>query len=165
MHPEQFPSCLEKQRQLIILFSSCASLEAKYEQIIELGKSLPAFDESHKKAENIVQGCQSLLYLHSELQDYTIYFKISSEALISAGLGALLLAVYNGESPEAVLTCPPDFIKEIDLHASLTPGRSNGLASMYLRMKQDALKLLMIPFAENKGTFERVKAPNFNDRK
>lgn len=136
-------SCLEKQRLLIEQFKSCHTLEDRYQKIIELGRALPPLSPEHKIEENIVRGCQSIVHLHSILENEKIYFTASSEALISSGLAALLIAVYNGESPETILTCKPTFIEELQIHATLSPGRSNGLSSMLLRMQQDALKFLV----------------------
>ena len=87
-------------------------------------------------------GCQSTTYLVSHLNDDKMSFYVWSEALISAGLAALLASVYNGESPEAVLKCPPDFLTDLGISASLTPNRANGLYNLHLRMKQDALRFL-----------------------
>ena len=70
-------------------------------------------------------------------------FEAEADALISAGLAALLIRAYNGETPEVVLKCPPSFIEELGINASLTPSRSNGLYSLHLQMKQEALRLLM----------------------
>ena len=70
-------------------------------------------------------------------------FEAEADALISAGLAALLTQVYSGETPETILKCPPTYLDEIGISASLTPNRANGLYSIHLRMKQEALKLLM----------------------
>lgn len=137
-----FDSCLEKQEQIKALFQSCISMEAKYQKIMELGKSLPKMDPVFKTAENAVTGCQSTMYLRSFLKDGLVYFEVDSDALISAGLAALLLHVYNGELPETILTCPPTYLDNLEIGTNLTPGRANGLYSIHLRMKQDALKLL-----------------------
>ncbi len=138
-----FYSCLKKQQLLKQQFVGCVSQESKYEKIIELGRNLPKMDASEKIPENIVKGCQSIVYLSSHLQDGKLKFYASSEALISSGLAMLLIEVYNGEAPETVLQCPPLFLEELGIHASLTPGRANGLSNIYLRMKQEALKYLV----------------------
>ena len=138
-----FESCLAKQSEIKDLFSSCANDEAKYAQIIELGKKLPRLPLAHKIKENLVRGCQSTMYLHSYLNDGAVFFEAESDALVSAGLAALLVQVYNGESPEVILKCPPRYLEELGLSSSLTPNRANGLYSIHLRMKQDALKLLV----------------------
>ncbi len=138
-----FESCLKKQQQIKDLFSSCPTEEKKYEKIIELGRSLPPFPDEDETPENFVKGCQSIMYLTSKLENGKVYFAAESDALISAGLAAILLQAYNGESPETILKCPPAYLEELGISASLTPNRANGLYSIHLRMKQDALKLYM----------------------
>ncbi len=137
-----FETCIRKQNKIFVEFSNL-SKEAKYKKIIQLGQELPAIDASKKIERNLVKGCQSRLYLVSFEKDGKLYFEADADALISEGLAALLLYVYSGESPEAILKCPPDFLAEIGIHESLTPSRSNGLASLHLRMKQDALEMLV----------------------
>ncbi len=83
------------------------------------------------------------MYLHSFLLEDKIFFEPESDALISSGLAALLTQVYSGETPEVVLKCPPTYLDELGISASLTPNRANGLYSIHLRMKQDALKMLV----------------------
>lgn len=138
-----FESCLNKQNQIKSLFSDCLTEEERYKKIIELGRELPSFPESQRLPENIVQGCQSTVYLSSMFNDGVIFFEAKADALISAGLAALLIRVYSGEPPEVILKCPPVYLEELGVNASLTPSRSNGLYSMHLRMKQDALKWLL----------------------
>jgi cysteine desulfuration protein SufE len=138
-----FSTCMEKQALLKQEFAHCSSRESKYEKIMEFGRQLPPFPEEEKKPENVVKGCQSVVYLSSRLEKGKLKFFAYSEALISSGLAMLLIKTYNDEEPEAVLKCPPLFLEELDIHASLTPGRANGLLSIYLRMKQDALKYLV----------------------
>jgi cysteine desulfuration protein SufE len=138
-----FESCLKKQQEMIEFFQGCISVEEKYQKIIELGKTQVHLDPSKKTEKNLVQGCQSKFFLHTFMKDGKIYFESDADALISAGLGVLLLRVYNGETPETILKCPPNYIDELGIRQTLTPGRANGLASVYLRMKQDALRLYM----------------------
>jgi cysteine desulfuration protein SufE len=117
--------------------------EERYDTLIEMGRRLPLFATSLKTADRIVPGCQSTLYLSTTLKEGKLFFEVYSEALISAGLAALLIYVYSGESPETILKCPPTFIAELGLTASLSPGRSNGLAHIHLRIKQEAVKVLI----------------------
>ena len=135
-------TCLKKQSEIKAIFSDCHSPEAMYQLIMEWGKKLPPFDPKWKKEENLVSGCQSLMYLHATFEECKIYFSAKSEALISAGLAALLIEVYSGESPETILTCPPKFLDEIGIPLSLTPGRANGLANLHLKMKQKSMHYL-----------------------
>jgi cysteine desulfuration protein SufE len=136
-------TCLEKQQMMSVEFSACATEEDKYKKIIEFGKSLPRLEEQYKISANIVQGCQSIMYLRSFLQEGKVMFEAESDALISSGLAAILIRVYAGESPETILKCPPDYLEKLGIGASLSPSRANGLYSIHLRMKQDALKFLL----------------------
>lgn len=133
----------DKQKEIVNLFKACSSEDDKYKKIIEFGKTLPLLEEQYKVPENIVKGCQSIMYLRSFFQNDLVYFQASSEALISAGLAALLIYVYSGETPETILTTPPHFLDELGINANLTPSRANGLYSVHLRMKQEALKILV----------------------
>jgi cysteine desulfuration protein SufE len=131
-----FEPCLEKQNQIKKIFVDCPSKESRYQKIIELGTKLPSLNPAAKIDANLVPGCQSIMYLETIFRDGKIYFNADSEALISKGLAALLIFVYSGQPPEALLRCPPTFLSEIGLQNSLSPARSNGLASLYLKMAQ-----------------------------
>lgn len=138
-----YSSCLEKQEQVKLFFLNCADEQAKYEKIILLGKENSPLEECYKIPSNKVHGCQSTMYLHATYTDGRVYFKVESDALISAGLANLLIQVYSGETPEAIIKCPPDYLEELGISASLTPSRANGLYSIHLRMKQEALRFLV----------------------
>lgn len=140
-----YETCLDKQTAVKALFEDCKNDDAKYARIIDLGRKLPPLDEQYKIPPLIVKGCQSTVYLHSFKEGDKVVFQVCSDALISAGLAALLMQVYSGETPETILKCPPTYLEELGITNSLTPNRANGLYSMHLRMKQDALKLLMTP--------------------
>lgn len=136
--------CLDRQKKLANQFIACATEAEKYQKIMQFGKSLPLLDSSFRTEANLVRGCQSVVYLSAFSDDAgKANFQIYSEALISSGLAALLFYVYNKLSPTVILQCPPDFIKDLNLYSSLSPGRSNGLASIFLHMKQRALKLII----------------------
>jgi cysteine desulfuration protein SufE len=136
--------CLERQAALEEKFAKIPDSKGRYDFIIELGRELKkASRQEIASPDNLVYGCQSEVYLTSRIEDGKIFFEIYSEALISAGLAALLLSIYQGETPETLLTCPPDCLERMGIHASLSPGRSNGLASMHLKMKQEALRHLI----------------------
>lgn len=125
-------------------FAAFSSPEDRYAHLMELGRTLPAYPIDFRTPEHVVPGCQSILYLEARLKNGNLYFWADSEALISKGLAALLIAAYSGLPPEEILRNPPAFLQEIGLFASLSPNRSNGLAHIYLRMKQEALKSLVI---------------------
>lgn len=138
-----YPSCAEKQQKILARFQGRTTPEEKYQKIIELGKELPPLDAQYKTEEYRVQGCQSRLYIASSYEEGKVYFQADADALISKGLCALLVMAYSGESAETILQCPPLHIQKLGLQDTLTPGRSSGLASVYLRLKQDALAFLL----------------------
>ncbi|MBX9924088.1 MAG: SufE family protein [Rhabdochlamydiaceae bacterium] len=134
----------QKHEALLKNFPASTDPKQVYETIIELGRTLPPIPDSIKTAENLVSGCQSEVYLSTRInEDGKIFYEIGSEALISSGLAALLLLIYQGEVAELILLCPPRFISELGLAKSLSPGRAGGLASIYARMKQEATKLYL----------------------
>lgn len=136
-------TCEKKQEAIKVLFNQCKTQEERYEQIIELGRKAEAFPVKDKIPENVLEGCQSTMYLTARLENGCVFFSAASDALISAGLAALLVNVYSGETPESILKCPPTFLEDLGIAASLTPSRANGLHSIHLRMKQEALRLYM----------------------
>jgi cysteine desulfuration protein SufE len=137
-----FEGCLNKQAVLEELLKDCSTADEKYQKIIAMGRELLSFPDTQKHLGNIVPGCQSTMYLHAYLEDGKMRFLAHSEALISAGLAALLIQVYDGETPEVVLTCPPRFLETIGIQNSISPSRSNGLASLFLKMKQESLRFI-----------------------
>src|SRR5690349_3092027 len=118
-----FRSCVSKQLKTKELFANCSTPQMKYEKIIELGRALPHFPAEFKTDCRRVSGCQSQMYLHASFREGKMYFQAYSEALISAGLAALLLTVYHNESPEVILSCPPQFLEDLGIHGSLSPSR------------------------------------------
>lgn len=137
----------EKIEDLTQKFKLLSTADLRFDALIEMGRQLPPLHPSLRSPEKLVPGCQSALFLASQLVHGNMIFSAACDALISAGLAALLIAIYNDEAPELILTHSPDFLTELGIHASLSPHRSNGLASIHLRMKQEALKFL-IPQAE-----------------
>jgi cysteine desulfuration protein SufE len=124
------------------IFSTCALPQEKYEKIIELGPELPSFPKEAMLEENLVEGCQSQLFLHAYLKNDLFFFTAHSDALISKGLAALLYKVYNGIPPLVIVKNPPVFLKELEITTHLSPSRSNGVISLYFKMQQLALKFL-----------------------
>jgi cysteine desulfuration protein SufE len=84
------------------------------------------------------------MYLYASLEQGKVRYWAHSEALISAGLAALLITVYEGEPPEVILQCPPLFLEELGIHHALSPSRANGLSSLFLKMKQEALQFYLL---------------------
>lgn len=139
----KFADCLRKQDEMRALFSSCPTEEERYKKIIELGRAAPGLPPEAKIPENIVKGCQSVMHLWTREDSGRLIFAAESEALISSGLAAILIGVYSNEDPETILKCPPAFLEDLGIAASLSPSRANGLYSIHLRMKQDALRSLL----------------------
>lgn len=131
----------EKEAGLIDDFSIYDDWMEKYEYIIELGKDLPLIDESLKTDDKIIKGCQSKVWMHSELKDGKVHFTADADAIIAKGIIALLIQVLSEEKPQDIVDAKLDFIKEIGLQEHLSPTRSNGLVSMVKQMKMDALAL------------------------
>jgi cysteine desulfuration protein SufE len=138
-----FQSCLNKQHALKSLFKECHNDEDKYKKIIHIGQQLSPYPPMRMTKEHTVHGCQSTMYLYTYLENARVRFHAHSEALISAGLAALLLTVYDDEPPEVILQCPPLFLEELGIKNALSPGRANGLSSLFLKMKQDALQFYL----------------------
>jgi cysteine desulfuration protein SufE len=135
----------QKQEELQRRFSMAVDLEAKYQMILDLGKQQLHLQCEDKTEENRVFGCQSVTYLRTRHVGDRLYFDFESDALISAGLGQLLSLVYSGETPKTVLLTPPTYLRELGIQQSLTPGRAQGLASMYEKMRHEAAKALNNP--------------------
>ncbi|MDN3509457.1 MAG: SufE family protein [Candidatus Neptunochlamydia sp.] len=139
----EFNNCLDKQEEIKKCFLSLKSQEKRYLKIIELGQNAPKMAIEDQVEENIVAGCQSLLYLKLKCREGKLSLQTSSNALISAGLAQLLVQTYDGEPPEVVFQCPPHFLKEVGLLESLSPSRANGLKSLYQKLRKESLKFLV----------------------
>ena len=129
----------EIQEEIIDEFDMFEDWMERYEHLIELGKSLPIIDEKYKVEENIIKGCQSKVWLHSELKGDKILYTADSDAILTKGLVALLLRVYTDQTPQDILAANPDFIDEIGLKEHLSPTRANGLVSMLKQIKLYAI--------------------------
>jgi len=132
----------EKQRTIIDEFSMFDDWMEKYEYIIDLGKDLPQLSEDQKDDTQIIEGCQSRVWLKSEFVNEKMSFLADSDAIITKGIIALLIQVLNNETPENIASSNLFFIDEIGLKEHLSPTRANGLLSMVKRMKMDAIKMV-----------------------
>lgn len=110
----------------------------RYQFIIELGQSLPAFPEALKTDDRLVPGCQSRVWLEPKLEGGKLYFAGASDAAIVSGLVAMLLQVYSGRTPAEVRETPPAFLKEWGLIGALSGNRGNGVAAMAERIQRFA---------------------------
>lgn len=129
----------EIQEEIIDEFDMFEDWMERYEHLIELGKSLPMINEKYKVEENIIKGCQSKVWLHSELNGDRIQYTADSDAILTKGLVALLLRVYTDQTPQDILAANTDFIDEIGLKEHLSPTRANGLVSMLKQIKLYAI--------------------------
>lgn len=129
----------EKQEELIDEFSMFDDWMQRYEYMIDLGKSLPMIDESLKTDDKLIKGCQSKVWLHSQMKDGKIEYTADSDAIITKGIVAILVRVFSNQKPEDILQADTAFIDEIGLKEHLSPTRANGLVSMVKQMKMDAL--------------------------
>lgn len=134
-----------KKDVILSYFENATTPEQKFKILIDLGQKLTQKkDLALFTSEELVPGCQSLMYLKAKEREGKLFFEIFSEALISLGLAALLIQYYEGETPEDILSNPPTFLEELSLHTSLSPGRSNGVASLYLKIRQQALSFHLL---------------------
>ncbi len=129
----------EIQEEIIDEFSFFEDWMERYEYIIELGKSLPLIDEQYKLNENLIKGCQSKVWLFSELKNSKLIFTADSDAILTKGMVALLLRVFSHQKPQDVLDASTNFIDKIGLKEHLSPTRANGLVSMIKQIKLYAL--------------------------
>ena len=128
----------DAQQELIDEFSLLDNWMDRYQYIIDLGRRLPEFPDAWRCEENLLHGCQSQVWLNSELRDGRLHFSAISDSAIVSGLIALLMRVYNDRDVGEVLVTPPDFIAAVGLDEHLSPTRSNGLNSMIRAIKAAA---------------------------
>jgi len=133
-----------KQHEAITAQFQGKSREALYQELLRLGDTLPAFDPAWKIERHRVLGCQSLMYLHAEMREGCLYFAAFSDALISRGLAALLIFAYQGATPQELLKQEPLFLRELGILESLSPTRVNGVASLWAKMKQETIHLVLL---------------------
>ncbi|MGZ4033254.1 MAG: SufE family protein [Bacteroidia bacterium] len=129
----------EIENEIIDEFDVFEDWMGKYEYLIDLGKSLPLIDPKYKTENNLIKGCQSQVWMHSELKDGKIVYTADSDAIITKGMVALMIRVLSNHTPEEIINSKLDFVEKIGLTKHLSPTRSNGLLSMIKQMKLDAI--------------------------
>lgn len=132
-------SIQEKQNQIIDEFNFFQDWTEKYQYLIDLGKSLPDFDQNNRIDSNLINGCQSKVWLNSSFNDNIVIFEADSDAIISKGIISLLIRVFSGHNPKDILEANIDFIEKIGLNSHLSQTRANGLLSMIKQIKIYAL--------------------------
>ncbi|MBP5483354.1 MAG: SufE family protein [Bacteroidales bacterium] len=128
----------DKKQQIIEDFSLYDEWLDKYEYLIELGKALEPFPEEKKTEDRLIKGCQSRVWLDSELREGLLFFTADSDAIITKGIISLLISVYSGRTPEEIAADDFGFVAQIGLKENLSPTRANGLVSMIERIKEIA---------------------------
>lgn len=126
------------EQEIIDEFALFTDWMEKYEYIIDLGKNLPVADEKEKVDDNLIEGCQSRVWLSCRVEDGVLFFRADSDAIITKGIISLLIRVYDGCTPEQILASDFSFIEKIGLKENLSPTRANGLVSMIDKIRKYA---------------------------
>ena len=129
----------EIQDEVIEEFSSFTDWMDKYQLLIDLGNELEPLDEKYKTESNLIDGCQSRVWLQADFTDGKMMLQAESDALIVKGIVALLVRVLSGHTPKEILDADLYFIEQIGLKDHLSPTRSNGLLAMLKQIKMYAL--------------------------
>lgn len=129
----------EIQDEIIEEFGGLDDWMDKYQLLIDLGNEQEPLDEKYKTESNLIDGCQSRVWLQADYEDGLIRFTAESDALIVKGIVALLIRVLSGHTPQEILDAELYFIEQIGLKEHLSPTRSNGLLAMVKQMRMYAL--------------------------
>ncbi len=135
---QEVKSIAETEEEIVEEFSLFDSWDEKYEYIIDMGKKLKPLDDVFKKDENKIKGCQSTVWMVSELQGDKVIYKAESDAVIVKGLVSMLIRVLSNHTPQEIIEAKLDFVDRIGMKQHLAQTRSNGLLSMVKQMKLDA---------------------------
>jgi cysteine desulfuration protein SufE len=135
----------ELQDEVIEEFSDFEDWMDKYQLLIDLGNELEPLDEKYKTESNLIDGCQSRVWLQADYVDGKLEFSAESDALIVKGIIALLIRVLSGHTPQEILDSELYFIDEIGLKDHLSPTRSNGLLAMVKQIRMYALAFKVKP--------------------
>lgn len=123
------------QNEIVDEFSVFDDWMDKYEYLIEIGNILEPYNEKNKTPSNLIQGCQSRVWLDAEYKDGKIFFTADSDAIITKGIIALLIRVLSGKTPDEIMQADLFFLNKIGLKENLSPTRANGLVSMIKNIK------------------------------
>lgn len=117
----------QRQQALLDDFSLLEDWQDKYVYLMDLGEQLTSFPEEQRIEANLVEGCQSQVWMTIDAVDSQLHMQATSDAAIVRGLIAMIIKVYDGQAPQDILNHPPQFISEIGLDRFISPTRSNGL--------------------------------------
>jgi len=129
----------EIQEQIVAEFSAFDDWMDKYAILIDMGNELPPLDAKYKIQNNLIEGCQSRVWLQADDIEGKVIFLGDSDAVIVKGIVSLLIRVLSGHTPDEILSADLNFIEAIGLKEHLSPTRSNGLTAMLKQMKMYAL--------------------------
>ena len=130
----------EKQDEIVAEFADFEEWMDRYQLLIDLGNEQEPLEEKYKTEQNLIEGCQSRVWLQADMQeDGTLLFRAESDALIVKGIVSLLIQVLSGHTPDEILAAELYFIDKIGLKEHLSPTRSNGLLAMVKQMRMYAL--------------------------
>lgn len=129
----------EAQDEVIEEFAGFTDWMDKYQMLIDLGSELEPLDSRYKTEQNLIDGCQSRVWLQADYDGSVITFTADSDALIVKGIIALLIQVISGHTPKEILSADLYFIERIGLKDHLSPTRSNGLLAMVKQIRMYAL--------------------------
>ncbi|MDE6011441.1 MAG: SufE family protein [Prevotella sp.] len=129
----------ERQDEIIEEFQGFDDWMDKYQLLIDLGNGQEPLDGKYKTEQNLIDGCQSRVWLQADYEDGKVRFRAESDALIVKGIVALLIRVLSDATPQEILDADLYFIEEIGLREHLSPTRSNGLLAMIKQMRMYAL--------------------------
>lgn len=129
----------EIQDEIIAEFSDFDDWMDRYQLLIDMGSEQKPLNEQYKTEQNLIDGCQSRVWLQADLIDGMVHFRAESDALIVKGIVALLVRVLSDHTPQEILDADLYFIERIGLREHLSPTRSNGLGAMLKQMKMYAL--------------------------
>ena len=129
----------EIQDEIIEEFSAFDDWMDKYALLIEFGNSLAPLDDKYKTESNLIEGCQSRVWLQADYSDGLIHFQGESDAVIVKGIVSLLIKIISGHTPDEILNADLYFVDKIGLKEHLSPTRSNGLVAMLKQMRLYAM--------------------------
>lgn len=129
----------EIQDEIIEEFSGLDDWMDRYQLLIDMGGETEPLPDSDKVEQNLIDGCQSRVWLVCDEKEGRLYFRAESDALIVKGIVTLLIRVLSGHTPDEILDADLYFIEKIGLREHLSPTRSNGLLAMLKQMRAYAM--------------------------
>ena len=129
----------EIQEEIVDEFEMFEDWTQRYEHIIELGKELPLLAEEEKDDKLLIKGCQSRVWLKASYEDELMKLEADSDAIITKGIVALVVRLFNNQKPEDIINCDMNFFDKIGLKDHLSPTRANGLVSMLNQIRLYAI--------------------------